>query len=734
MSLATDSLAIDQNVRLEGNSSMPLGEALKLAERRRREGRLMEAEAFCRRALEVRPDVPEAEHLLGIIAHQGGKLSEAIEHVQRATKLAPKAALYHANLAEMLRLAGRPKQAVDAARRALAIEPALPEALSNLGVALYELKDFEGAVDAQRKAIAAKPNFAEAHSNLGNALYELRRFDEAIVAYRRAIELNANFADAWANLGTTLHHAGDIDEAMFALRRAIALAPQHANARSGLGILLLMRGDFAEGWEEYEWRVRSDERKGPRFPERPWQGDDPAGKHIYVQAEQGLGDTIQFARYLPLLVARGATVTVRVQQALVSLLRESLPGITVLGERADAPAYDCDALLLSLPRLLKTRLETIPVATSYLRAPADTAARWRERLASLSGVKAGVAWAGNPRHVNDHRRSLDLSLLAPLLAVPGTSFASLQVGPRALDAKNEDGLAQRIKDLAPDLVDFAESAGAVVALDLVVTVDTAVAHLAGALGKPTWLLTPWVSDWRWMRDRDDSPWYPTMRIFRQKRGEEMAALIARIAETLKAVTEGDTAALTPFRAQGERRGAQAAAIIAIDASRAAGRNAVAPQPLTPGRVVVLAEQKRRQGRLAEAEELAQRALNADPDNAEAAHTLGIIAHQSGKLDEAIEYVRRAIALNPDVALYHSNLGEMCRLAGRLDEAVDGARRALEINPNYANAQSNLGIALFDRGEFEEVPQLLRSRAGAAAGFCSGPQQSRQCAATAQTPR
>ena len=235
-------------------------------------------------------------------------------------------------------------------------------ALSNLGVALYELKDFEEAARSQRKAIEAKPDFAEAYSNLGNALYALRCFDEAIAAYHHAIALNPNYADAWANLGTTLHHSGSFDEGIAALRRAIALAPHHANAHSGLGILLLMRGNLAEGWDEYEWRLRSSERKGPLFPERPWQGESLAGRHIYVQAEQGFGDALQFARYLPLLAARAGKVTVRVHQQIVTLLRESLPGIEVLGDRGDPTPYQCDAVLLSLPRLFRTRLETMPAS------------------------------------------------------------------------------------------------------------------------------------------------------------------------------------------------------------------------------------------------------------------------------------------------------------------------------------------------------------------------------------
>jgi tetratricopeptide (TPR) repeat protein len=693
--------AIDPVEKTRG-AVVSLRKALAQAQRCRNEGRLQEAEVICRRVLEARPDAAEAEHLLGVIAHQSGKLGEAIEHLQRAVRLAPQVALFHANLGEMLRLAGRPKLAAEAARRALEIEPAMTTAQSNLGVALYELKDFEGAAGAQREAIAANPNFAEAYSNLGNALYALRRFDEAIAAYRRAIELQPDFADAWANLGTTLHHAGDFDEALPALRRAIALAPQHANARSGLGILLLMRGDFGEGWDEYEWRLRSSERKGPRFPERPWQGETLVGKNIYVQAEQGLGDSLQFARYLPLLAARAGGVTLRVHQQLAPLLRESLPGITVLGERDDPTPFACDTALLSLPRLFKTRLETIPADVPYLQAPKKTALRWKKRLASMAGLKVGVVWAGNPEHVNDDRRSLDPSLLAPLLVVAGTAFASLQVGPRAADVGKLANGERPIDDLAGELSDFSETAGAIAALDLVITVDTSVAHLAGAMAKPVWVLLPWVTDWRWMLARQDCPWYPTMRLFRQNKLENWPEVIARVAHELEVVAQGDTTPLMPFKAEGERRAAQAAAIVAIEGARATASAAGSTRTIHPGRALALAERKRRQGFLAEAEELARRVIAADPSNAEAVHMLGIMAHQSGKIDEAIDHLRRAIVLKGDVALYHANLGEMCRLAGRLDEAIAAGRRALELDPKSASALNNLGIALFDRGDFEQA--------------------------------
>jgi tetratricopeptide (TPR) repeat protein len=685
---------------------IPLGEALAYAERCRTEGRLMEAEALCRRVLEAQPNLPEAWHLLGVTLHQGGKLGEAITHVERATRLAPQNALFHANLGEMLRQAGRLKKAIEAGRRAVALDPKMAVAWSNLGAALFELKEFEEAANANRKAIAANPNFAQAHCNLGNALHGLKRFDEAIAAYRQAVALDPAYADGFANLGTALHHNGDYAEAIAMLRRAIALAPGHANAHSGLGILLLMRGDFAEGWEEYEWRLRSSERKGPRFPERPWQGDSLIDKHIYVQAEQGFGDTLQFARYIPLLAKRAGKVSLRVHQQLLSLMQESLPGIEIFGDRGEPSPFHCDIALMSLPLFFKTRYETIPADVPYLRAPAVAIASWASKLAPLRGLKVGVVWAGNPEHTNDRRRSLDVTQLAPLFDVAGTSFVSLQFGPRAGDLKKLQGAA-KVQDLSRDLGDFAHTAGAVAGLDLVISIDSSTAHLAGALGKPVWILVSHIADWRWRLGCEDNVWYPNARLFRQANGEDWSSVIARMAEALKAAAAGDVSQLMPFKALGEARAAQAAAIIEVETQRAAQpQSAAAAPPATAGHLLLMAEQKRRHGFLGDADEFVRRAIAAEPENAEAVHTLGIIAHQSGKLGEAIAHLRRASAMAPDVALYHANLGEMCRMAGQTEDAIAEGRRALELQPDYPGALSNLAIALFDQGKFEEALRYL----------------------------
>ncbi|MBR0846285.1 tetratricopeptide repeat protein [Bradyrhizobium diazoefficiens] len=675
--------------------TISLEEALALAEQHREAGRLQEAGEVCDRILAARPDEPNATHLLGLVAHQSGKLGDAIQYLQRATDLAPDVALYHANLGEMYRLAGMVDRAIAEGRRALALNPDYPEALSNLGIALYERKSFEEAASHHRRAVELNPGFALAHSNLGNALYGQKRFEEAAASYRRALELEPEFADGWANLGTALHHAGEFDEAVVALRRALALAPRHANAHSGLGILLLLRGDFGEGWGEYEWRLESSEVKGPRFPQLPWRGESLAGKRIYVQAEQGFGDTLQFARYLPMLAARGATASFRVHQSLATLIRASLPGVEVFGDRGTPEAPDYECALLSLPHLFGTRLETIPASIPYLQPPHDAATRWQARLGDLRGFKIGIVWAGNPEHVNDRPRSLDPAMLAPLLALPGASFVSLQVGSRAAELSSHPD----VTDLSGALIDFAETAAAMSALDLVITVDTSVAHLAGALGKPVWLLLPVVSDWRWMLGREDSPWYPTMRLFRQRHGESWNDVMPRVADELTAVLGGAREKLTPFRLAGERAAARAQEIITVEA-----RRVVSPPPRTvmaPAQAHIVVEQYRRAGFLREAEDLARQILAADPANTEAMHTLGIIAHQSGRLTEAIAHVQRAVEIAPDVALYHGNLGEMCRLAGRNDDAISHGRRALALKPDYPEVLSNLGIAHYERGDYEQ---------------------------------
>ena len=376
----------------------------------------------------------------------------------------------------------------------------------------------------------------------------------------------------------------------------------------------------------------------------------------------------------------------------------------VFGDRGDPEPFACDIALMSLPHMFGSRYETIPADVPYLRAPPEALTRWRGRFDHMQGLKVGLIWGGNPEHVNDRRRSLDIKHLAPLLNIPGVSFASLQFGPRAADLKKLGPDAKRILDLSGELGDFADTAGAMMGLDLVISIDSSGAHLAGALGKPLWVMISGVADWRWRLEREDNAWYPNARLFRQKPGEDWSVVISRIAEALKAAVD-DPAQKTPFLAEGRRRAENAAAILAAETARAISQQPAEPA-LNAGQLLVMAEQKRRQRLLAEAQELGARAAAAEPENAEAIHLQGVIAHESGKLGDAIGHLRRAVALAPNQPLYHANLGEMCRLAGLVDEAVAEGRKAVELQPAYPGALSNLGIALFDLGRFEESLDCL----------------------------
>jgi Flp pilus assembly protein TadD len=467
--------------------------------------------------------------LLGLVAHQLGKLREAIEHLRHAVALTPEVPLFHANLAEIYRLDGRADDAVREGRRAIELKPDYPEALSNLGVALYERGDYEDAARCYQRAIDCDSKFAPAHGNLGNALRALERFDEAIASYHTALALDRNFAGCWSNLGLTLAQLGRHDEALDAYRTAVKADPLHAHGHVGVALQTLLRGNFADGWFEYQWRWRSGELSPPRIAAPAWQGDAPAGRHILLVAEQGLGDTIQLCRYAAVLRDSGAKVSLMVQRPLVRLLSSSLPWAAVVEDQPQHPACDVYCPLLTVPLLLGTTTETIPADIPYLRAPAELATAWQTELGDRGRLRVGVAWAGSPKHVNDNHRSLPLATLAPLLEIDHITWVSLQTGPRASEVAD---VPQRPFDPSARLGDFLDTAALVSQLDLVISVDTAVAHLAGAMGVPVWVLLPVGNDWRWQLNREDTQWYPTMRLFRQQAFGAWPPVIARVSTAL----------------------------------------------------------------------------------------------------------------------------------------------------------------------------------------------------------
>ncbi len=494
-------------------------------------GRLDEAMACYRRALALAPDFPEAHNNLGLLHRDRGALDEAAASHRLAVAAAPRFAQAHNNLGVALREQGLLEEARAACAQAIALKPDYWEAHSNLGNVLQDQSRLEAAVSSYGKALRLAPDAADLHSNMGGALTALGRPEDAIASYRRALALRPGFPEARNSLGTALRDAGRPEEALACFRQAVALRPDYPMAHANLAMALLARGDFAAGWQEYEWRWHLHATARPRsFPTPQWRGEPAANRRLLLHSEQGLGDTLQFCRYAPLAATRGFRVSLHVQHSLVRLLR-SLPGVEqVAGTNDPAPEHDLHCPLLSLPLAFGTTPATIPASPAYLRADPAQQVAWQARLAGVDGLRVGLAWAGNPRLTADRRRSIPPEQLAPLAGVPGLRLFSVQKAGPAPPA------SLPLTDCMAEMTDFADTAALVANLDLVVSVDTAVAHLAAALGRPAWLLDRFDSCWRWPAGQQGSAWYPTLKIHRQPRPGEWGAVVARVAQDLRAIS------------------------------------------------------------------------------------------------------------------------------------------------------------------------------------------------------
>jgi tetratricopeptide (TPR) repeat protein len=486
-------------------------------------GRLERAVACFERALRLRPDSVELHNNLGSALQDLGRLDEAVACYRRALGLLPDAVEALDNLAGALRAQGRLDAAEAEYRRALALRPNRIESHLGLGVVARDRGLPEEALARYRRALALAPDHPALHINIGVALVELGRPEEATAHYRRALAAQPDQAETHNNLGIALEHQGRYGEALACYAHALSLKPDYAQAHFNRAHALLLTGGFAEGWQEYEWRF-AVARYDRNFDRPLWSGEPLAGRTILVHAEQGYGDTLHFVRYVPAVAERGGRVVIEAPRELVRLLGTvaGAAEIVEVGERL--PQFDCHCPLLSLPRVFATNLSTIPGEVPYLRVPAEASAGWAERIPAAPGLRVGIVWAGTTQ------RATDIRLLRPLFEIAGVNWFSLQVGNRAADMALLDGVD--IVDLAPWLDDFAETAAAICRLDLVLSVDTAVAHLAAALGRPTWLMLPLHPDWRWLLEREDSPWYPTARLFRQKKANDGPDAICEIAAAL----------------------------------------------------------------------------------------------------------------------------------------------------------------------------------------------------------
>ena len=477
------------------------------------------------------------EHNSGYHLHLHNRLAEAEPFYRKALALDPDFKEAWANLGLVSLALGRPGEAVACQREALRIDPDNADALNNLGTAHYANGHIVEAENCFRAALRIQPAHANATLNLGSARQTLNHVDEAEGLFRRALALGIDPARANSNLALALMEQARPTEAELLCREALALRPDYKEARANLALALLMMGRLDAAWPEYEarWEVESMGTPAPVLTQPRWTGQKLNGETVLLYAEQGFGDTLQFCRYAPMVAAAGGRIVLVVPKALRRLLT-TLEGVAELLTEEDDIRIVCDyhCPLLSLPLAFNTTIDTIPGAVPYLHADP---APWGDTLAGLPGLKVGLVWAGKSRTAQPHavaidkRRSMHLADMASLLSVPRTSFVSLQLGPPASQMEAlPDGA--NLLDVSDRLTDWADTAALIAGLDLVIAVDTAVAHLAGALGKPVWMLNRFDSCWRWFLNRDDTPWYPTMRLFRQTRRGDWAGVIERVKQAL----------------------------------------------------------------------------------------------------------------------------------------------------------------------------------------------------------
>jgi tetratricopeptide (TPR) repeat protein len=421
---------------------------------------------------------------------------------------------------------------VETYAREISRKPENLDAYLRLGNALHEMGRYSDAVAIYDRALALKLGTGALHHNRGNALLELGRWEEAIASYREALRFMPSFAEGYVTIATALQSLRKPYEAMASCHRALTLDADCAEAHWNLALALLQVGEFGQGWQEFEWRwkKRGFTSKLQTFHQPLWDGTPLADRTILVHAEQGFGDTFQFARYLPLLAAQGATVIV-VGPASQKALLAGVPGVSVsLSTGEPLPDFDFHLPIMSLPRLFKTDLDTIPLEFPYILPPLTALASWAEKFTGSDGLRVGLVWAG--RKKPDPNRTCHFENFAPLAGMPGVTFYSLQL-ENEMSGSSEVRGSFGLVDHTAEIGDFCDTAALIAHLDLVIAIDTGVAHLAGAMGKETWLLLPYAADWRWMLDRQDSPWYPGMRLFRQEQPGDWRGVIARLRTELQ---------------------------------------------------------------------------------------------------------------------------------------------------------------------------------------------------------
>jgi tetratricopeptide (TPR) repeat protein/GT2 family glycosyltransferase len=504
-------------------------------------GKFQEAIFAYQQAVSIKNDYAEAYHNMAIAFQSLGNYAVAVEECKKAVSLKPDYAKAYNTMAFSLEKQNLDGPAVENYKQAIRLEPNYVEAYNHLGVVLSRQGKFDEAIENFSLALQHDPHYAEAYNNLGIALKEQEKFVEAIANFERALQLEPQFYEAYYNLANSLRDEGRCAKAIEHYQKAIQLKSDYAQAHWNMSLAYLLNGDYIEGWKGYKWRRNADLEILTNYHNtgKPrWDGSSFKSKRLLVHYEQGLGDNIQFARYLPMVKARGGTVIFETLKPIIGLFRD-FRGIDELIEyhpdQELSVQFDVYTSLFDLPNIFKTTLETIPSEVPYIHADPEKVEYWRNKL-SGDDFKVGIVWAGSPEHGNDRYRSCSLKFFEPLTKIEGVQLYGLQKGRAAGQMEEYTGTINVI-NISQHFDDFTETAAAIQNLDLIISVDTSVLHLAGAMGKPAWALLPYAPEWRWMLERQDSPWYPTMRLFRQKQWGQWKPVFESIGRELRILAD-----------------------------------------------------------------------------------------------------------------------------------------------------------------------------------------------------
>jgi len=573
---------------------------------------------------------------------------------------------------------GDDERALDLIEEAIRLNPADGEAHANLGLILLKGRQYPQALAAYASALTLRPNSTAAQLGFARALVALDMIDLAEEILRDVLAATPDCAEAVVDYGALMNDMGRHDEAAALLRDAFARQLDHAELHMVHAVSLFALGDWPAAWAAYESRLSNPQLAGWLLPtDRPrWRGEELGGKTLLLQSEQGYGDTLQFARYAPLAKARGGRVVLRAPQALLPILKTA-PGIdAVVGPEDKAPPFDLHLPLLSLPLIVGTQADTVPAAIPYLVPDPGLVARWRERLGNHAGLAVGLVWQGNPAHPNDRRRSIQLDYLRPLLDCPGVRFVSLQVGP---GREQLIGLEDRIVDAGSqvDTTSFADTAAIVANLDLVISIDSAMAHLAGALGKPVWIMLATAADWRWLKAGEGTPWYPQARLFRQQVAGGWAEMVRRLRAALWAFAGAAFDPEEEGKPTEQRDDPIAAATRRLVATARTG------DPVICDALFVEACRQYRAGNIDRSRKLFERVLSLDPTHVNTLCNLGAVELELGHGQRAVALLQTAIVLAPELAPARTALADALRDASKAQQALAQYRKAIELAPNSA---------------------------------------------------